>query len=164
MTATLSISSIIGFILGLICSYLLYKFVLSKRNFKEVQSNILEHKQTEEFQSLLEVEFRKGIEEGEKRTLGKFALTYEPFIEVSDSFFKKTAEAGYTMQMFYSGLPIGDPMKRITKYEEKYKDENVKYLIDSVNGTLNNILLMVDPLGIPVKVNGNPKIEKKKTG
>lgn len=78
------------------------------------------------------MEYRKGIEEEEKRAIERFTLSYEPFIEISDNFLKKTAEAGYTMQIFYSGLPLGGPMKRVTKREEKFIDENVKYLVDSV--------------------------------
>lgn len=181
MSLTVAILSIlISLIIGSIGSYFIYNSIFAKRHIEEgkrlanleniemrdqqVKSGILEHKETEEFKSLLEVEFRKGIEEGEKRTMSKLALAYEPFIDISENFFRKTAEAGYTMQMFFNGLPLGDPMKRVTNHVEKYKDENVKYLVDSVNGTLNNILLMVDPLGIPVKVNENPKIGKKKTG
>lgn len=181
MSITVAILSIsVSFIIGLISSYLLYKFVFAKRDFEEgkriaylenseirnqqVKSGILEHKETDEFKSLLEIEYLKGVEEGGKRELSKFTLSYEPFVDIAENFFRKTADAGYIMQIFYNGLPLGDPMKRVTNHEEKYKDENVKYLIDSVNGTINNILLMADPLGIPVKVNEKTKIGKKKTG
>lgn len=137
----LLLSSVISFIIGLIGSYLLIKMVLVK--------------------TLLDVEFRKGLEEGEKRAMGKFAITYQPIVEITENFLKRTADVGYMMQMFFNGLPFGDPMKRITNHEEKFKDDNLKYLVDSVTSTLNNIMLMADPIGIPVKVNEKPKIEKK---
>lgn len=173
-----ALSIIVSFIVGIIASYVLFKLVFVKRYLEEgrrisrlehgdsmnaqIKTGIREHKDTEEFKALLEVEYRKGVEEGEKKALGDFGLSYEPYVEVTDTFLKRTADIGYMMQMFYKGLPIGDPMKRITSHEEKFKEDNLKYLIDTVTGTLNNIMHMAAPLGIPVKVSQNPKIEKKK--
>ncbi|PWW02502.1 hypothetical protein DFQ01_109127 [Paenibacillus cellulosilyticus] len=180
MSLTVSVLCIIiSFIVGFIVSSFYNKYQNENRydNIKkiahletsatietQIKDGVQEYKLTEEFNSIKEIEYRKGIEEGEKRTLSRFSLTYEPFVEVRDTLLKRTAEVGYIMQMTYSGFLIGDPMKRVTQHEEKFKDENVKYLVDSVNGILNNIMLVADPLGIPVKVNKTPKIEKKKKG
>ncbi|MEK4878744.1 MULTISPECIES: hypothetical protein [Paenibacillus] len=156
MSLTVAILSIIiSFIIGLISSTYIKSFAMKR--------NPLENKGPEEIKALMEIEYRKGVEEGEKKAFAKFTLIYEPFVDISDSLLKKTAEAGYTMQMFYNGLPLGDPMKRVTHHEEKYKEENMKYILDTINRTINNLMLVADPLGIPVIMNEKPKIEKKKT-
>ncbi|AIQ20643.1 hypothetical protein H70357_31105 [Paenibacillus sp. FSL H7-0357] len=153
-TTVFILSIIISFIIGFIGSTSIK--AIKKKN------NPLEHSGPQEIKALMEIEYRKGVEEGEKKAFVKFTLIYEPFVDISDSLLKKTAEAGYTMQMFYNGLPLGDPMKRVTHHEEKYKDENMKYILDTINGTINNLMLVADPLGIPVTMNEKPKIEKKK--
>ncbi len=169
---------LIGFFSGSLGTYLFVKLFLSRHYIEQgkklehsensearhadILEGIITHKNTEEFKSLLEVQFMKGVEEGEKRAMRKFVLSYDPFVEIRDTFLKKTADAGYLLQMYYNGLPFGDPMKRITTHEEKYKEENLKHLIDTVSGTLNNIILMADPLGLPVSINPKPKIQKKK--
>ena len=129
---------------------------------EEKEKLLAAHKGTEEFRGLLDNQYLRGLADGQKKALQDFSLAYTPVIEISDSFFRHTADAGYMMQIFYNSLPMGDPMKRHIKHEENFKDENMRFLIDSVNTTLQNIMLLADPLGIPVRVTKEPQIERTK--
>jgi hypothetical protein len=100
----------------------------------------------------LENQYLKGQIYGEQETLKKFTLLYEPFVEVSEGIFKKSAVSGYQLQMYFNGLPLGDPTRRVIKKEEKFKEENMKYLIEQVYGTIQKIVEIATPAGIPVKI------------
>jgi hypothetical protein len=141
------LSLIVSLLIGTVGSYAFFRFTLGKRYIKH---------DTDEFKALFEVEFLKGIEEGEQRAMNRFSLGYDPFVEIKDSFFMHTADVGYTMQIFYNGLPLADPMKRVLNHDEKFKEENLKYLVDSVTNSINNL----KPLGIPANINKNPQIKR----
>ncbi len=117
--------------------------------------------ETKEYEVILENQFRKGIKEGEEITIKKITIEYTPYIEVKDKMFSKTAKSGYSMQLYFSGLPIGDAIIRIIKTEEKFKEENMKYIVENINNVLTNIMATIDPLGIPTRVN-KPKVENAK--
>lgn len=117
-----------------------------------VREDVEKIKQSTDFKVLLENENNKGKIDGRKETLQQFRISYQPFVDNHDSFLKHTAEAGYYMQIFYEGLPIGDPMKRITKHDEKFKEENLKYLVDSATEAVNQIAKAATGTGIPVSI------------
>ncbi len=123
----------------------------SNEQYKIVQKELLKHKESDDYKNNLENNYLKGKIDGAEEELEKFTLIYEPFIDVFENFFRKTVEAGYQMQILYQGLPIGDPTKRVTKYEEKFKEENVKYLVEQVNETVKSIAQLGISKKIPVR-------------
>lgn len=145
-STVLILSNIISLFVGLVISFIAYKLVVSKSYLK----------------SRLKTEYLKGKEDGEAKALEKFTISYDPFIEVNDTFFVKTAETGYIMQVFYNGLPFGEPTRRVLEHVEKYKEENAKLIIESITNTLSNIVYTSKTVGIPVTVNSQAKIEKKR--
>lgn len=130
----------------------------SNEQYKIIQKELLKHRESDDYKCNLENNYLKGKVDGAAEELCKFTIIYEPFVDIFENFFRKTVEAGYQMQILYQGLPIGDPTKRVTKYEEKYKEENVKYLVDQVNETVKSISqlgiskkIQVRTIDIPVK-------------
>jgi hypothetical protein len=172
------LSLIISFILGVVVLYVIFRVVFFKRYIEEGKRfAVLEHselrnlqvneqlqklKETEEFKALLEVQYLRGVDEGGKLTMNKFSLKYEPFVEIKDNYIKRTAEIGYYMQLNYDGFPIGDQMKTVTNYEEKFKEENIKYLVDTVIITINNYINKLTPYGIASQLNTEPRIQRIK--
>lgn len=127
---------------------------LSKRE------GIQDYKKSDEYKALNEIEYLKGIEEGEKKALNRFAIKYDDYERTTETFFNKKIDIGYTMQIFYDGFPIGEPMVRIVYHNEKFKDENVKYLVGKVQETIQQIQLQAATRGIPVLVNEKKKSKK----
>ncbi len=177
----MNLTVVLSFILGLGLT-----LIYTKQIIKKERESLLEFKNSDEYKNIIELtfekgvnegkqqvfnskeyevalenQFMKGLKEGEESTLKKITIEYNPFIEVKETFFKKSAKSGYSMQLFFSGFPLGDSMTRILKIEEKFKDENMKYMVENVSNVLNNILLTVDPLGILVRVN-KPEVKKSK--
>ena len=135
------------------------KFGYEKRSneqYKFVQRELLKHKESDDYRINLENNYLKGKIDGSEEELSKFTLIYEPFVDVFENFFRKTVEAGYQMQILYQGLPIGDPTKRILKYEEKFKEENIKYLVDQINETVRTIAGQEISKRIPVQTSEIP--------
>lgn len=87
-----------------------------------------------------------------RRHSKSLTLSYDPFVEVKEGIFKKTAVSGYQLQIYFNGLPMGDPTRRVLNKEEKFKEENLQYLIEQVNGVLQTIVELATPAGIPVKI------------
>lgn len=164
MTIPIAIAGfILSFLVGVVTTYVFQKAKYTDSHTVRI-TNINEHKQTEEYKAILDNEYRKGIDEGAKKASEKLSIFYEPFVEITDSFFKKTAEIGYIMQIRYSGLPIGGSIKRVTQREEKFKEENVNKLIETAQSVVNNLLLTIDPLGIPKNfVVQEPKVCREKS-
>ena len=151
-TSVYILSMCLCFILGSIGTYI-GNSLFQKKRMSEQNQQI--------DNAILEVQFRRGIEEGEKKSKEKFTLAYEPFVDITDTFLKRTAEAGYTMQIIYEGIPLGDPMKKITTREEKFKEENLNHLVENTTLLLNNVLSTMK--GLPVRTNQLRILRSKKT-
>jgi hypothetical protein len=121
-------------------------------------------KEEEGYKAILNNEYLRGKEDGSKEERNRFSICYTPFIDITDSFLKTTADAGIEMQIFYGGLPVADPMRRVTKHEEKCKEENIKYLIDKVNENIKVLADLATSHQIPVKITQEPKRESTKKG
>lgn len=128
----------------------------SNEQYKIVQKELLRLKESDDYKINLENNYLKGKNDGSEEELRKFTLIYEPFIDIFENFFRKTVEAGYQMQILYHGLPIGDPTKRVIKYEEKFKEENVKYLVEQVNEIVKTIAQQGLSKKIPVRTIKTP--------
>lgn len=134
-----------------------YKSDLFRENDVEtiINERIDKYKKSNDYLSALNLCTKSGEMEGAKNELAKFNIEYTPFINTKDEFLKKRAESGYLMQLFYSGLPIGEATKRVTVVEEKYKEENAKYLIESVTKTIDNICKVATTNNIPIQISPN---------
>lgn len=118
-------------------------------------------KTSEEYQALLEREYLHGKADGAQSTIAKFVLSYEPFIEIEDNWWKKKATSGYQLQIYYEGLPVGDATRRIVQKEEKYNEANYKNMVEFVLKILSCIAAAVSPTGIPIKIIEEVLVEKK---
>ncbi len=95
-----------------------------------------------DFLARLNNEYLRGKEDGRNEELGKFSIIYEPFQDIAEEFMglKKRAELGYSVQLYYSGLPIGEPTRKITHQNVEYDDRKIDKLMNSeLMGSLNNI-------------------------
>lgn len=111
-----------------------------------------ESKVLDEYDAMFNSVYRKGVEDGEKKALSRFSIKYDDYEKTIDSFFNKKVNIGYTMQLFYEGLPIGDQMVKIIYHNEKVKEDNVKYLVETVQETIQQIGMQASTKGIPVMI------------
>jgi hypothetical protein len=116
---------------------------------------------SEDYQAILEGKYLKGKIDGTKEELERFQISYCPIVIDNDKFFSHTFEGGYEMQLFYSGLPIGEPTRRITKHQEKSNDENINKFIEFMLTTLNAISSANSKYRIPTFVNQEVMKTKK---
>lgn len=132
-----------------------YKSDLFRENDVEkiISERIEKYKKSEDYLTALSLCTKNGEIEGAKKELAKFNIEYTPFINIKDEFLKKKAESGYLMQLSYSGLPIGEATKYVTGYEEKYKEENAKYLIEAITKTVENVSKIASKNNIPTQIN-----------
>lgn len=124
--------------------------------YKIIREEISRHRESEDYKNVLENSYLKGRLDGAREELERFTINYEPFIDIYDSYFRKTFEAGYQVQIFYNGIPVGDPTRRVVRHREKFKEENVKLLMEQVNSAIGTIAQSVASKGIPVKTSQTP--------
>lgn len=117
----------------------------------KMQAALEAFKASAEFKAMQEVEYRKGWETGQKDTLAQFQIQYEKFSDVEDKWISSMVETGYCMQLYYNGLPIGDPTKRILHAEKKVNKEAVKTLLETLDRTVNNLIEVAKQSRIGVK-------------
>lgn len=129
---------------------------------KIVNEKISAFKNSEEFKMILNYHFENGVKQGAENELTKFAIEYKPFVNTYDDFFKKKAEIGYSMQLFYNNLPLGDPMNRITQKEEKFKEENLNIIIENITQNIRNISAIAKSNMIPVNISSVPERNNNK--
>jgi hypothetical protein len=134
---------------GAVLSFPILVFVAKKLAEKEIR-------QGEGYQAILEREYARGKGQGAKEELEKFQITYTPVLVERDSFLKNSVDAGYEMQIYYSGFPVGEPTRRITHHEEKSKDENINKVVDLIKDNLELLAMTAGKHKIPVAVNKKP--------
>lgn len=131
-------------------------YIAWKRGFAAGEKKGYE-KRSEEQNSYLQGKIDGGREELEKLT-----ISYEPFVDIHENFFRKSVDAGYQLQIFYNGMPLGDPTRRVVRHNEKFKDENVKQILDQVNEIIRTISKTGNSKGIPVRTSESPNRSRKK--
>jgi len=134
----------------------------SNEEYKQIQEEISKHRESEDYKNVVENSYLKGRLDGAREELERFTINYEPFIDIYDSYFRKTVEAGYQVQIFYSGIPVGDPTRRVMRHREKFKEENVKFLTEQINSAISTIAQSAASKGIPVKTSPTPVKSKVK--
>lgn len=113
----------------------------------------------EEFKNTLRNEYLRGRDEGQKAELQNFTIIYEPYQDLIEEYagLKKRVEMGYDMQLYYSGLPIGQPTRRTTHKNIEFDKDRIDRIFDSeLIGTLNNIAQLILNKGMNAKVLPKP--------
>jgi hypothetical protein len=121
---------------------------------------INQYKKSEGYEALFSVEHSKGKDVGIEEERNRWQLTYTPIIVSDDGFFSHTIETGYEMQIFYAGFPINDPLRRITEFHKKSKDENINKFLDIAEKAVDVAVTIASKNKIPVSVR-KPRQEKK---
>ena len=124
--------------------------------------SLAEYKTSDEFSLLLSSEHAKGKLDGAAEEREKFHITYTPVVADHETFFTHKVDAGYDMQIHYSGFPIGEPTRRIVNHQEKSKDENIIQALKVVGTALEIAAAAAAKQKIPVSVDKNHKRVSKK--
>ena len=145
---TLALTSIGFLIIGFVSSRIFY----SKKGYKEGKDEGAYEKEKEIFynenkESLktklelkeLELKFIAGKEAGKIEERKKLDIQITPQVFVQDNLLSKTLTSGYSKQITYDGFPIGETQFCIEQEIEKFKDENMKYVIDRLQETVTQI-------------------------
>jgi hypothetical protein len=121
-----------------------------------------EFKSSDENALALQLRYEEGLRDGAEQELQKFHITYTRVQIENDNFFQNTVDIGYDMQIYYSGLPIGEPTRRITHRDQKAKDENIIKLLETVDKALETIIAVNAKLRVPISVGGGVRKLKAK--
>lgn len=86
-----------------------------------------------DFAARLDNEYRRGKDDGQKAELEKLAIVYEPYQVISEEWMglKKRAELGYSMQLHYAGLPIGEPTRKVLREKVEYDQANIDKVMNN---------------------------------
>lgn len=86
-----------------------------------------------DFAARLDNEYRRGKDDGQKAELAKLTIVYEPYQVVSEEWMgmKKRAELGYSMQLHYAGLPIGEPTRKVLREKVEYDQANIDKIMNN---------------------------------
>lgn len=108
-----------------------------------------------DFEARLDNAYRKGKDDGQKAELEKFAIVYEPYQSSTEEYFgiKKRAELGYTMQLHYAGLPIGEAARKATHTNIEFDDAKIEKIMNSeLIGSLNGLCNLLGSKGMTAKI------------
>lgn len=126
---------------------------------------IKNYKNSEGYEALFSVEHSRGKHAGIEEERNRWQLTYTPIVIDDEGFFSHTLEIGYEMQIFYAGFPINDPLRRITDFHKKSKDDNIHKFLDIAEKAVDMAVMIASKNKIPVSVRQTrqeKKIEKPK--
>lgn len=86
-----------------------------------------------DFEARLDNEYRRGKDDGHKAELEKLAIVYEPYQVVTEEYLgmKKRAELGYSMQLHYAGLPIGEPTRKVLHAKIEYDQAKIDNIMNN---------------------------------
>ena len=74
---------------------------------------------------------------------------YEPIVKIDDGWFRSKVVAGYRIQLFYDGIPIGDPTERMVYQANRVDKEAIE---KAVNGALQVAQASLEAVsGVPFK-------------
>ncbi|WP_397447804.1 hypothetical protein [Polaribacter sp. R77954] len=162
---TLVISSIGFLIIGIVSA----RFFYSKKSYRDGKEEGAYEKEKELFyeqntKSLktklelkeLELKYRDGIKAGKIEERKKLDILITPQIFVRDNLLSKSLTSGYTKQITYDGFPIGETKFYIEEEIEKFKDENLKYVVDKLQETVLQISDKLIDRGFSVLAKATP--------
>lgn len=153
MFTTIVITATIAISLGFFIARQIYhskNFITGKavgayEKEKEIFYSNLNNKNTSESElslKKLEIEYKRGVEEGKLIERKKLQVKIIPKLEVEDGMFSKTLYSGYIEQISYDGFSIGEPHYTLVKKEEKFKEENLKFIAETIQKTVENLAAM----------------------
>jgi hypothetical protein len=102
----------------------------------------------------LSQEFERGKAAGRAEELGKFELTYEPFVETIEEYMglKKRSLLGYDMQISYAGFPVGHRTRYVTHKNVEFDEKRIETLLNSeVASAVNGIVQLAATKGLGAK-------------
>ena len=108
-----------------------------------------------DFEARLDNAYRKGKDDGQKSELQKFIIVYEPYQTLTEEYFgiKKRVELGYSMQLHYAGLPIGDATRKATHENVEFDDAKIDKIVNSeLMSSLNGLCQLLGSKGMAGKV------------
>lgn len=74
---------------------------------------------------------------------------YEPIVKIDDGWFRSKVVAGYRIQLFYDGIPIGDPTERMVYQSSRVDKEAIE---KAVNGAIQAAQASFEAVsGVPFK-------------
>ena len=117
-----------------------------------IDEALKEYKESPDFKRVLENEYRRGKEEGQKVELRKFSIKYDTWVDYDDGFFSSHYIDGYNMQLFYNNMPLGDPTRRVLTSNKKFKEENLRYLVDNLKYAVEKYIQISSGVGIPTQL------------
>lgn len=123
--------------------------------------------QSQGYEAVLAVEHAKGKAAGAAEERERWALCYTPVTVDDDGFFSHTVEIGYETQLFYNGMPVNDPVRRVIETVKKSKDENIRAALDLAHKATDLAIAAAAARqgGIPVKkgdARSGPRGDRKK--
>lgn len=108
-----------------------------------------------DFEARLDNSYRMGKEDGQKAELQKFAIVYEPYQVLTEEYFgiKKRAELGYTMQLHYAGMPIGEPTRKSTHTNVEFDEGKIEKIMNSdLMSNLSSLCQLLGSKGMSGKI------------
>lgn len=87
----------------------------------------------------IEIARADAYQKGRADALKEYELVVTPFIETTDSWWKKSAESGYAYQLFVRGLPVLNTARVVLQRTEKVNEESRKFLEQSIEALLSNL-------------------------
>jgi hypothetical protein len=108
-----------------------------------------------DFAARLDNAYRQGRDDGQKAELQKFAIVYEPYQAITEEYFgiKKRAELGYSMQLHYAGLPIGESTRKTTHSNIEFDSAKIEKIMNSeLMSSLNGLCQLLGSKGMAGKI------------
>jgi len=118
------------------------------------------YKSSEGYEALMSVEHGKGKIAGMAEEKEKWVLSYTPVLISDEGFWSHTVEMGYDLQLFYSGMPVNQPIRHISHSEKKSKDENIQKFVSMAEGLVEVAASIAAKQKISVAKNALTKIKK----
>ena len=125
-----------------------------------ILSAVLAHALGSRGASSAKVAFLEGKEKGYRDAKSEMSVRLDPFFEVDEGFFSSDYVAGYQMQLFVSGLPVGDPTRRITRAETAVNEENIKLAITSTLAVVQPMVAMLQAAQITAKTTEVARVKR----
>lgn len=107
-----------------------------------------------------ELAFARGRETGAKEAMKQFVVKYEPFVVVEDGYFSAEVESGYSMQLHVHGMPVGDPMRRVTQRHKKVDKDRIDAVLQLAQEAMVPLIQMATQAQIGVAVSPPRRISK----
>jgi hypothetical protein len=152
MTLPIFILSLIVAVLGtMILTAIAVTLILSKKYETFTKNQIA---------SSSEIARQQGCEIGSKAAFDSFSFEITKYIEVKESYFRKTATYGYQTTIKLKGFQIFEPIRNEIGSIEKFKDQHVDGIIEKIDKQIDLLIGKIPE--VPVKKIEDYVLKKKK--